>query len=219
MVALETVRLMEEHRNDPWFLAAGFYRPHVPWIAPVKYFDQYPLERIQLIPCSEDEMRIAPELAYFTRPAHWGMNERQRREAMRAYYASISFMDAQVGRLLEALQRLRLAENTVLVFWSDHGYHLGEHGQWMKMTLFEASARVPLIVSGPGVTAIGRASPRTVELLDLYPTLVELCGLRQAPANLHGRSLLPLLRQPAATWRKPAITQLQRGQGEKAVLG
>lgn len=219
MVALETIRLMEEHRNDPWFLAAGFYRPHVPWIAPVKYFDQYPSARIELIPFSEDEMRIAPELAYFTRPAHWGMNEQQRREAMRAYYASISFMDAQVGKLLEALERLGLLENTVIVTWSDHGYQLGEHGQWMKQTLFEASARVPLIVSGPGVTARGRVSARTVELLDLYPTLAELCGLRQAPANLHGRSLAPLVRNPGAAWRKPAITQVRRGQGGKAVMG
>ncbi len=219
MVALETIRLMEEHRNDPWFLAAGFYRPHVPWIAPVKYFDQYPLERIELIPFSEDEMRIAPELAYFTRPAHWGMNAQQRREAMRAYYASISFMDAQVGRLLEALERLRLVENTIIVFWSDHGYQLGEHGQWMKQTLFEASARAPLIISGPSVTARGRVCPRTVELLDLYPTLAELCALREAPANLHGRSLALLLRNPGAAWQKPAITQVRRGSGAKAVMG
>jgi len=219
MVARETVRLMEEHRNDPWFLAAGFYRPHVPWIAPVKYFDQFPLERIQLIPFREDEMRIAPEPAYFTRPAHWGMNEQQRREAMRAYYASIAFMDAQVGKLVEALERLKQLDHTIIVFWSDHGYQLGEHGQWMKQTLFEASARVPLILCGPGVTARGRTCSRTVELLDLYPTLAELCNLRETPARLHGRSLAPLLRNPAASWNKPAITQVRRGTGETAVMG
>jgi len=219
MVALETIRLMEEHRNQPWFLAAGFYRPHVPWIAPVKYFDQYPLECVELIPFREDEMRIAPELAYFTRPAHWGMNERQRRDAMRAYYASISFMDAQVGKLLEALERLRLQEDTLIVFWSDHGYQLGEHGQWMKQTLFEAAARVPLILCGPGAGARGRACRRTVELLDLYPTLIELCGLREAPGRLHGQSLGPLLKNPEAGWRKPAVTQVRRGTGEKAVMG
>jgi len=219
MVALETIRLMEEHRDHPWFLAAGFYRPHVPWIAPVRYFDQFPLERIELIPFREDEMRIAPELAYFTRPAHWGMNEQQRREAMRAYYASIAFMDAQVGKLLEALERLGQLEHTIIVFWSDHGYQLGEHGQWMKQTLFEASARVPLLICGPGVTARGRACPRTAELLDLYPTLAELCNLRDTPPRLHGRSLAPLLRNPAATWNKPAITQLRRGPDEKAVMG
>jgi len=219
MIALEAIRLMEEHRNEPWFLAAGFYRPHVPWIAPVKYFDQYPLARIELIPFREDEMRIAPELAYFTRPAHWGMNEQQRREAMRAYYASISFMDAQVGKLLEALARLRLEQNTVIVFWSDHGYQLGEHGQWMKQTLFEAAARVPLMICGPGVSARGQLCRRTVELLDLYPTLAELCNLRETPRLLHGRSLGPLLRDPKAAWNKVAVTQVQRASGQKAVMG
>lgn len=218
-VALEAIRLIEEHRRDPWFVAAGFYRPHVPWIAPTKYFDLYPLERIELIPFSENEMRIAPELAYFTRPAHWGMNEQQRREAMRAYYASISFMDAQVGRLLDALERLGLVENTVIVFWSDHGYQLGEHGQWMKQTLFEASARVPLMICGPGVGVRGRTCPRTVELLDLYPTLVDLCALRQAPENLHGQTLVPLLQNPQAPWSKPAITQVQRRSGKMPVMG
>jgi uncharacterized sulfatase len=147
------------------------------------------------------------------------MNEQQRREAMRAYYASIAFMDAQVGKLLEALERLGQLEHTIIVFWSDHGYQLGEHGQWMKQTLFEASARVPLLICGPGVTARGRACPRTAELLDLYPTLAELCNLRDTPPRLHGRSLAPLLRNPAATWNKPAITQLRRGPDEKAVMG
>ena len=101
MVANEAVRLLEQHGKEPFFIAAGFYRPHVPWIAPVKYFDQYPLSNIELIPYQEGEMRIAPELAYFTKPAHWGMDEKQRKEAMRAYYASIAFLDAQVGKLLD----------------------------------------------------------------------------------------------------------------------
>ena len=94
-------------------------------------------------------MRMAPELAYFTRPAHWGMNDRQRREAMRAYYASIAFLDDQVGRVLGALGKFGLTQNTTIVFWSDHGYQLGEHGQWMKQTLFEAAARVPMIIASP----------------------------------------------------------------------
>jgi iduronate 2-sulfatase len=219
LVARETIRLLEKHRKDPFFIAAGFYRPHVPWIAPARYFDLYPLERIELIPYEEGELRVAPELAYFTRPAHWGMNERQRKEAMRAYYASISFLDAQVGLVLDALERLELAGRTTVVFWSDHGYHLGEHGQWMKQTLFEASARVPLIFSGAGVSSRGGVCRRTVELLDLYPTLAALCGLEGTPGVLHGRSLAPLLRRPGAGWNKPGVTQVRRVQERRPVMG
>ena len=211
MVANEAARLLEQHGKEPFFIAAGFYRPHVPWIAPVKYFDQYPLSKIELIPYQDGEMRIAPELAYFTKPANWGMNEKQRKEAMQAYYASIAFLDAQVGKLLDTLERLRLAEDTTIVFWSDHGYQLGEHGQWMKQTLFEPSARVPMMLGGAGVTARGRACRRTVELLDLYPTLAEVCGLRDVPARLHGRSLAPLLGKPDGAWTKPGVTQVRRG--------
>ena len=137
---------------------------------------------------------------------------------IRAYYASISFLDAQVGRLLDALDRLGLAENTLVVFMSDHGYHLGEGGQWMKQTLFERSARAPFIMAGPGVTAKGRASSRVVEFLDLYPTLAELTGVA-APRELAGRSLAPLLRNPAAEWNHPALTQVLRGTGEAAFMG
>jgi uncharacterized sulfatase len=219
IVANEIVRLMEKHRNEPFFLGAGFYRPHVPWIAPTKYFDQYPLDRIELIPFDESEMHIAPELAYFTKPANWGMSERQRKEAMQAYYASIAFLDAQVGKLLNALERLKLAQNTTIVFWGDHGYQLGEHGQWMKQALFEPSARVPLLVAGDGVAARGRAAKRTVEFLDLYPTLADLCDLRGRPSKLHGQSLAPLLSNPDAARDKPAITQVRRVNTGETVMG
>jgi uncharacterized sulfatase len=213
ILANETIKLLDEHRKDPFFIAAGFYRPHVPWIAPSKYFDQFPLNKIDLVPFDESELRIAPEMAYFTRPANWGMTEKQRKEAMQAYFASIAFLDAQVGRLLDGLERLRLAENTTIVFWSDHGYALGEHGQWMKQQLFEPVARVPFLIGGAGVPARGRNCMRTVELLDVYPTLVDLCGLKGAPANLHGKSVAPLLSKPATTWDRPAITQVMRGKG------
>jgi uncharacterized sulfatase len=212
IVANETIRLIEENRNSPFFIAAGFYRPHVPWIAPAKYFDQYPLGRIDLKPFDDAEMNMAPPLAYFTRPAHWGMSDAQRKEAMRAYYASIAFLDAQVGKLLDALDRLRLAENTTIVFWSDHGYQLGEHGQWMKQTLFEAAARIPLLIGGAGVQARGKNSAGIVEMLDIYPTLAGTCALKGVPQNLHGRSLAPVLRRPESTTNKPAITQTRRGQ-------
>jgi uncharacterized sulfatase len=147
------------------------------------------------------------------------MNETQRREAIRAYYAATSFMDAQVGKVLAALDELRLTDSTVVVFWSDHGWQLGQHGQWMKHNLFEASARVPIIFAGPGITP-GQTCPRTVEHLDIYPTLVELCGLNGAPQNLHGESLARLLAHPHAEWSKPAVTQVERIiAGQPAAMG
>lgn len=219
MVAAEIIRLMEQKRNEPFFLGAGFYKPHVPWIAPSKYFDMVPLDRLKLIPFEEWEMHIAPKWAYFTRPAHWGMTECQRLEAMRGYYATILFLDAQIGRLLDALNRLKLAAGTSIVFWSDHGYQLGEHGQWMKQTVFEPSARSPLIIAGAGVKARGKVCRRTVEFLDIYPTLSKLCGLSGAPDNLHGASLMPLLDNPNALWDRPAISQVRRVGKDKIVDG
>jgi uncharacterized sulfatase len=127
-------------------------------------------------------------------------------------------VDANVGRLLDALDRLKLTDNTIVVFWSDHGYLLGQHSQWMKQLLFEGSARNPFIVAGPGVTK-GKPSPRTVEFVDVYPTLAELCNLADAPKNLAGRSLRPLLVNPKAKWDKPAITQVQRGGAQNRFMG
>ncbi|MBM3796583.1 MAG: sulfatase [Acidobacteria bacterium] len=211
MVAEETIRLIEQRKDEPFFLAAGFYRPHCPYIAPSKYFEMYPADKMSPIPFAPGEDKIAPPWAYYTTPPNWNMTARQQQEALQAYYASISFVDANVGRLMAALERLHLLENTVVVFWSDHGYGTGEHGQWMKQTLFEAAARVPMIWAGPGVGARGKACGRTVELLDLYPTLTDLCGLAShVPANLHGRSLRPLLNSPVARWDKPALSQVQR---------
>jgi iduronate 2-sulfatase len=218
-VADEVIRMMEAHKDEPFFIGAGFYKPHVPWIAPKKYFDMYPLESIDVRPFEESELTIAPEYAYFTKPANWDMTPDQRRDAIRAYYATISFVDAQIGKVLDALERLKLADSTTVVFWSDHGYQLGEHGQWMKQTVFEWSARAPFIVAGAGVAARGKNSMRTVEFLDMYPTLAELCGLSGTPSNLHGRSLVPLLKDPRSAWSKPAITQVRRGQADKAVHG
>jgi uncharacterized sulfatase len=219
MVASETIRLMEENRDRAWFLGAGFYRPHCPYIAPSKYFDRVPLSRVKLVPFEEWEMSIAPAWAYFTKPANWGLSDKQRLEVMQAYYASILFMDAQVGRLLEALERLKLQDRTTIVFWSDHGYQLGEHGQWMKQTLFEPSARSPLIIAGAGVKARGKGCRRTVEFLDIYPTIADLCGFRAAPKNLHGVSLRLLLENPSRQWDRPAITQVRRGNPAKWVFG
>jgi len=129
---------------------------------------------------------------------------------IRSYYASVSYMDAQLGRLLEGLERSGRAENTIVVFFGDHGWLLGEHGQWQKMSLFEESARVPLVVYAPGAKGNGKASGRTVELVDLYPTLADLAGF-ELPAGLEGRSLRPLLADPRAAWDKAAYTQVKRG--------
>lgn len=217
-VAAETIALMEQHRDKPFFIGAGFYRPHCPFIAPQKYFDMYPLDRIAAPPFQPAEMAQFPPPALFTTPPHWGLTEQQQRETIRAYYASISFLDANVGRLLDALDRLSLTDRTIVVFISDHGYHLGEQGQWMKQTLFERSVRAPLIVAGPGVPARGRSSTRIVEFLDLYPTLADLAGLTP-PAGLHGRSLRPLLKDPQAAWDRPAISQVRRGPAANPIMG
>jgi len=209
-VASETIALLEANRDRPFFIAAGFYRPHCPYIAPKKYFDMYPLDKIKVPPVSPEALAQYPKPAFFTTPPNWGLSEQQEREVIRAYYASVTFMDANVGRLLDALDRLKLADNTIVVFMSDHGYNLGEHGQWMKQMLFEESARNPMILAGPGVRAKGKGSPRVVEYLDLYPTIAELAGLTP-PRDLEGRSLAPLLRDPKAAWDHPALTQVRRG--------
>jgi len=220
-VATETIKLLEQSKDQPFFIAAGFYRPHCPFIAPKKYFDLYPIEKIAAPQSSaqslKDELANIPAPAISTNPPHFGVNVQARREAIQAYYASISFLDANVGRLLDALDRLKLTGNTIIVFWSDHGYLLGQHGQWMKQSLFEGSARNPLLIAGPGVVK-GKSSGRTVELVDIYPTLADLCALAGAPKNLAGRSLRPLLKNPNARWDKPAITQVQRG-GQNAFMG
>lgn len=207
------IKFLEAHRNRPFFIAAGFYRPHCPYVAPKKYFDLYPLESIQMPKEPPEHIRQipAPALAS-THPWPWfGVTELQSREAKRAYYAAISFVDAQIGRVLDALDRLGLADSTVVVFWSDNGYHVGEHGLWMKMSDFEGSARVPLIIAAPAQKAHGQVCLRPVELLDIYPTLAELCCLTP-PSNLAGKSLKPLLDNPQAKWDKPAFTQVWRGR-------
>lgn len=211
-VAAESIRLLEQHKDEPFFIATGFYRPHCPYVAPKRYFDLYPLDAIHMPAVSRDQLSLVPEAALSsTRPWPWlGASEQQARETLQAYHATISFVDAQVGLLLDALDRLKLRDKTVVVFWSDHGYHVGEHGLWKKQSLFEGSARVPLIISAPGQKGKGQVSPRTVELIDLYPTLADLAGLKP-PANLHGESVRALLDNPRQAWDHPAYTQVWRG--------
>jgi iduronate 2-sulfatase len=210
-VADHAIRLMEENKDRPFFLAVGFYKPHTPYVAPRKYFDLYPpADRIPLAEVKPDDWADIPAMAR-SGYKYDKLTDEQRRLLRRAYWACISFADAQIGRLLDALDRLKLRENTIIVFWSDHGYLLGEHSLWQKQSCFEESARVPLIISVPGQKAAGKATRAVVELVDLYPTLAHLAGLTP-PAGLPGTSLRPLLDDPAAAWDRPAFTQTQRGR-------
>lgn len=212
-VATEAIKLMEKHKDEPFFIAAGFYRPHCPWIAPEKYFDLYNPEQLSLPDISEDtpDHYPKPALASTNPWPYFGITREQALECIHAYYASISFVDAQVGRLLDAVESLGLAENTIIVFWSDHGYHLGEQGLWFKQSCFEESAKVPLIISVPGMKKQGNICRRCVELVDVYPTLAKLTGLKP-PEDIEGNSLTTLLKNPFARWDHPAYTQVQRGK-------
>lgn len=215
-IALEACRLLRENQGRPFFLAVGFFRPHTPYVAPKSYFGMYPPPEIALaqVPPGDREGKPAAALTIF--PPHYGMDEELQRTVVQAYYASVTFMDAQFGVVLAELERLGLQRNTVVVFLSDHGYHLGEHGQWQKMTVFEESARVPLIVAAPGMKAAGQSTSRLAELVDVYPTLADLCGL-PAPKELEGTSLRPLLDDPQRPWKKGAFTQvIHRARGGRA---
>ena len=229
MVAAETIRLLSADKTRPFFLACGFYRPHTPYVAPKPYFDRYPVSKIALPQVPKDHWESAPKLAFGShKKEQETLTDDLRRQAIQAYFASTTFMDAQVGLVVDALEKQGLAKNTIVVFFSDHGYHLGEHGLWQKMSLFENSARVPLVIYDPRAKGNGKVSSRTVELVDLHPTLAELCGLTPPP-GLTGKSLKPLLDDPSAPWDKPAITQVSRGtpqttgeqtpKGQKRIMG
>ena len=208
--ATEAIKLLERFasRDTPFFLAVGFYRPHLPFVAPKKYFDMYPIEDIKVPEVPEGYLDTVPPAIrsrFNYKYEEANISQSHARRAIQAYYATTTFMDAQVGRVLDALDSTGLAENTVVVFTSDHGFHLGEHGLWKKGTLFENAARVPLIFAGPGVKAKGSKTNSLAELVDLYPTLTELSGV-QPPPYLSGVSLVPALVDPNATPRVSAIT-------------
>ena len=196
----------------PFFLAVGFHRPHLPYVAPKDpYYGYYPREKMRIVPDIKADRADIPPAAIpeFRRLEHDNLTDDQRRDALQGYYASISFMDAQVGRVVDALDRLGLAESTIIVFTSDHGYHTGEHGLWQKQSLFEEGARVPLLIVAPGVSKSKTVAASPVSHLDLFPTLAELAGIK-APANLQGQSLVPMLLDPSVTGRGWALTQVMR---------
>lgn len=209
------VDFLERPQNKPFFLAAGIYRPHLPWYVPRKYFELYPLDEINLPEVKEDDLDDVPEAGRKMAQARLADFELVKksgkyREAVRAYLASISFADAQVGHLLDALDSSPQRENTIIVAWSDHGWHLGEKGAWHKRTLWQRATHVPFFITAPGVTKPGSVCNRPVNLIDIYPTLVELCGLK-SEARLDGASLARLLRDPQAAWERPSVITCERG--------
>ena len=206
------IEFLRKHKEKPFFLACGFTKPHSPPTAPQKFLDLYEAGRLGL-PKTFAARPAAP--TGFPRPSITqngdlfigrDATEAEAKEMLRAYYASASWTDWNVGRVIAELDKLGLRENTVIVFWGDHGYHLGEFGKWAKHgSLFEVGTRVPLIVVAPGAKGNGSAVGVPVQSLDIYPTLCELCGLK-APAGIEGHSLVPLLNDPKAKWDHPAYT-------------
>lgn len=215
--ATRAVALLEELKDRPFFLAVGFSKPHSPPTAPAKLFDLYEPAQIQLPPDFALLPTVPPGFPQASVPGRSGdlfigreATPEAAREMIRAYYASLTFVDVQIGRVLAALDRLQLRDKTIIVLFGDHGYHLGEKGKWSKHnSLFEVAARVPMILCVPGAAA-GKSSPRTVQLLDVYPTLVELCGLPAVP-GLEGHSLAPLVKDPQRDWSHPAYTACRSG--------
>jgi arylsulfatase A-like enzyme len=200
---------LSRKQEKPFFLAVGLYRPHLPWYVPKKYFEDVPPEKVRLPTIRDDDLDDVPPIGRrMARPEGdhrkvVASNNWER--AVSGYLASIRFCDAMVGRVIDALDRSPHAKDTIIVLWGDHGWHLGEKLHWRKFALWEEATRVPLVVVAPGITAEKRRCGRTVSLLDLYPTLVELCGL-EPKGGLDGRSLVPLLRDPEAAWDRPVVT-------------
>jgi len=201
--------------KQPFFLAAGIYRPHLPWYAPRKYFDMYPPDRVTMPAVKADDLNDVPEIGRQMAADRRGDLELvtqagQYRQVLQAYLANITFCDALIGRLLDALDAGPAAKNTIIVLWSDNGWHFGEKQHLHKSTLWQRSTHVPFLIVAPGVTREQTRTSRPVSLIDVFPTLNEMCGLPQ-PANLDGVSLMPLLKEPMLAWERPAVTTHQQG--------
>jgi iduronate 2-sulfatase len=222
--AAKTIETLQRLKGtgQPFFLGVGFVKPHLPFTCPQKYWDLYPAETVQLpdnyyppkdvpAPALHDGYELR---TYGTVPAKGEIPREMALNLIRGYRACVSFMDAQVGRVLAELDRLGLRDNTVVILWGDHGYHLGENGLFTKMTNFELGTHAPLIVSVPGQKTAGQRTKALVEFVDIYPTLAELCGLTQ-PAHLEGTSFAPLLAKPDQAWKTAAFSQYERPGKEK----
>ena len=215
------IQKLRELKDRPFFLALGFKRPHLPFTAPKKYWDLYNRGDISL-PVNVTPPKGAPNISlhdskelrgYKDIPDEGPISDEKVRELRHGYYACTSFIDAQVGRILNELETLNLHKNTIIVFWVDHGFHLGEHGLWAKRTGYELDVRIPLIISVPGQQTAGSKSNALVELVDLYPTLADLCNL---PVNQHleGTSMKPLIQNPNRSWKKAAFSQAYQPYAE-----
>lgn len=208
--ARAAIACIERLGDQPWFIGVGFHKPHDPFVAPQQYFDLYPPGSLPLPRDPQDQTAAPPLAVGFGEfgAAFRQFTDQERAEFLRAYYAGVSFMDAQVGRLLDALDRLQLTDKTLVIFLSDHGYHLGERGWWNKNTLFERSCRAPLILAAPGMKpGVARG---LVEFVDLYPTVAEYCAAKP-PGSLAGASLRPLLIDPSGPGKSAAFTLVTRG--------
>ncbi len=203
--------------DKPFFLAVGFYKPHLPFNAPKRYWDLYDRKTIRL-PSNYGRPQGVPDAALHTSgelrayagvPRRGPVSDEMAHELIHGYYACVSFVDAQIGKVLAAVDRLELRRNTIVVLWADHGWNLGEHGLWCKHCCYETSMRIPLIVRAPGIEG-GKRTHGLTESIDLYPTLCELAGLSQ-PDHLQGRSFAPLLREPGREWKDAAIGRFGRG--------
>jgi arylsulfatase A-like enzyme len=215
--ASEAIKFLEKFKkeNRPFFLGMGFYRPHTPYVSPKHYFDLYPTDSISLPKLSDDDKSRNPAVAYASfHEVQDRMTDELRKQAIQGYHASTSFMDAQVGRVVDALDRLGLSENTIIVFMSDHGYHLADHGLWQKQSLFNRGTRVPFIIVTPHSKVAGKVASSEIELVDLYPTIASLCGLK-APPYLDGTDLSPVLNDPTLKLKKAAFSQLTRANGDE----
>lgn len=204
--------LIRQHKDESFFIGVGFFRPHTPYVAPKKYFDLYPLDKITLPYVPEDDWDSKPLAAKTVIPLNYNLPKDSLIKVKQAYYAAISFMDAQVGKLLNTLEEENLLDKTIIVFQSDHGYLLGEHGLWQKRNLFEHCVNTPLIISVPGITNSKASTNDIVEFVDIYPTIAKLCQLKDIPDDIDGTSLLPLLKNPSSSLQKEAYT-IVKGNG------
>ncbi|MBE0668158.1 MAG: sulfatase-like hydrolase/transferase, partial [Bacteroidales bacterium] len=200
--------------DKPFFLALGTYKPHIPWHVPQKYFDLYPLDSIVIPEKQENDLDDVPafgrKLALANKDYTTIKDADQLKQAIQAYLASISFADAQLGAILDLLDKSGYADNTIIVFWSDHGWHFGTKEHWHKQTLWEECTRIPFIMKVPGMTTAGTTCDRPVDMMNVFPTLISLCGL-PVKEDLDGHDMTALLKNPESEWQYPAITEIKRG--------
>ena len=218
MVANHAVERINVLKNEPFFLGVGFIKPHLPFVAPKKYWDMYDPAIIEIPDRNTPEGMYPQALANFGElrkyhgiQAEGPLDDEQSRNMIHGYYASVSMIDAQLGKLLDALEENNLLENTIVVLWGDHGWKLGEYGNWCKHSNMEMDVNAPLFIAAPGLVK-GEMTSSLAEFVDIYPTLCDLAGLDQ-PAHLEGQSLLPVLKDTKAKVKEVAISQYPRGKG------